>query len=111
MSSSYKIIEGMKAAAEGNLARITIDGQQWVRLDAKDEARIKADLETILGTLEAQQETHVLVPRLQYEALMALVEEAQNCETHRLGVRRIDIDKLCKALAALRAAGIMEEKT
>ena len=35
MSSGQKIIEALQNAVDGNLARVTIDGQVWVRQDAE----------------------------------------------------------------------------
>lgn len=46
----HKIIEGLKEALAGNLARVTIDGVTWVR---KEELRRKdAEIERLRATLK-----------------------------------------------------------
>lgn len=50
--SGAKIIEGLKQAVAGDLHRVTIDGQRWVREDD-----LKADLQAIMGINNRLRET------------------------------------------------------
>lgn len=40
MSSSRKILEGLQDAVRGNLIRVTIQGQVWVRQDVELTTRV-----------------------------------------------------------------------
>lgn len=59
--STHKIVEGLKEAVAGNVARITVDGQTWVRSDLLITNRLKeqrkAQMERVPG------EPCILIPR------------------------------------------------
>jgi hypothetical protein len=54
---------------------------------------------------------YIAIPRPQYEALMRAAKALAHQHGHFVGKPTKGICDVCEALAALRAAGIMEEKT
>ena len=57
--SGQKIIDGLKDAIAGNYARVTIDGQQWIREDRaeatllrKENGKLQAEIERLRAALK-----------------------------------------------------------
>lgn len=55
--SGQKIIDGLKDAVVGNFARVTIDGQVWVRLDNNPVYRAASDMLAALNASRLYVET------------------------------------------------------
>jgi hypothetical protein len=96
-----KIIEGLKQALEGDLARVTIDGQTWVRApapspDAPDDAfRLLAKIDVVQAYADA---AHIASIHAHHAFWNGLLDYGWDEKTEKFGMALADA--ISKAIAA-----------